>query len=114
MTESSVEKIQDLVTGETRQKQIVHLKHRRVHESLCNVTPANMYAGWQQAILRRRERINRETLERRRRDSQEYALIAVLRSCVSGLSVTENVVGKCLKKQGNLVIPTGVEPVSPG
>ncbi len=44
----------------------------------------------------------------------EHALIAVLRPRVGGLSVAENAVGKCLKKQDNLVIPTGVEPVSPG
>jgi len=48
---------------------VEHYNHRRVHESLCNVTPADMYAGWQQAILCRRERIKRETLERRRREN---------------------------------------------
>ncbi len=48
---------------------VEHYNHRRVHESLCNVTPADMYAGRQQAILRRRERIKRETLERRKREN---------------------------------------------
>jgi transposase InsO family protein len=48
---------------------VEHYNHRRVHESLCNVTPADMYAGRQQAILCRRERIKRETLERRRREN---------------------------------------------
>ena len=48
---------------------VEHYNHRRVHESLCNVTPADMYAGRQQAILYRRERIKRETLERRRREN---------------------------------------------
>ena len=48
---------------------VEHYNHRRVHESLCNVTPADMYEGRQQAILSRRERIKRETLERRRREN---------------------------------------------
>ncbi len=48
---------------------VEHYNHRRVHESLCNVTPADMYAGRQQAILRRRERIKRETLDRRRQEN---------------------------------------------
>ncbi len=48
---------------------VEHYNHRRVHESLCNVTPADMYAGRQQAILCRRERIKRETLARRRREN---------------------------------------------
>jgi transposase InsO family protein len=48
---------------------VEHYNHRRLHESLSNVTPADMYAGRQQAILSRRERIKRETLERRRREN---------------------------------------------
>jgi transposase InsO family protein len=52
---------------------VEHYNHRRVHESLCNVTPADMYAGRQQAILSRRERIKRETLERRRRENLRKA-----------------------------------------
>ncbi len=31
---------------------VKHYNHRRVHESLCNVTPADMYAGRQQATLK--------------------------------------------------------------
>ena len=48
---------------------VEHYNHRRVHESLCNVTLADMYAGRQQAILSRRERIKREALERRKREN---------------------------------------------
>ncbi len=48
---------------------VEHYNHRRVHESSCNVTPADMYAGRQQAILCRRERIKREMLQRRRREN---------------------------------------------
>jgi transposase InsO family protein len=40
--------------------------HRRYHESLQNVTPAAMYHGRQAAILARRERTNRRTLQRRK------------------------------------------------
>ena len=36
--------------------------HRRYHESLQNVTPANMYHGRQAAILARRDRIKQRTL----------------------------------------------------
>ena len=48
---------------------VEHYNHRRYHESLKNVTPADMYAGRQQVILSRRERIKRKTLERRRREN---------------------------------------------
>ncbi len=48
---------------------VEHYNHRRVHESLCNVTPADMYAGRQQTILSRRDRIKREKLDRRRREN---------------------------------------------
>jgi transposase InsO family protein len=41
-----------------------HYNHRRYYEALGNVTPADMYAGRQQPILGRRERIKRETLPR--------------------------------------------------
>jgi len=48
---------------------VEHYNHRRYHEPLGNVTPEDMYTGRQQAILSRRERIERETLERRRREN---------------------------------------------
>ena len=48
---------------------VEHYNHRRVHESLGNVTPEDMYAGRQQAILCRRERIKQDTLDRRRREN---------------------------------------------
>jgi transposase InsO family protein len=46
---------------------VEHYNHRRLHESLQNVTPADMYEGRQVAILDRRARIKRETLRRRKR-----------------------------------------------
>jgi transposase InsO family protein len=48
---------------------VEHDNHRRLHEALQNVTPADVYAGRQGAILDRRARIKRETLARRKRDN---------------------------------------------
>ena len=42
---------------------------RRYHESLHNVTPADMYRGRQRKVLDARKRIKRETLRRRRMDN---------------------------------------------
>jgi putative transposase len=41
----------------------------RYHESLDNLTPADVYFGRGQAILKRREKIKRKTIEQRRRPS---------------------------------------------
>jgi transposase InsO family protein len=43
-----------------------HYNHRRYHESLQNLTPADVYFGRGQAILKQRERIKRKTIEARR------------------------------------------------
>ena len=43
-----------------------HYNHRRYHESLGNLTPADVYAGRGQAILERRNTIKRRTIEHRR------------------------------------------------
>ena len=40
--------------------------HRRYHESLQNLTPADVYFGRGQTILQQRERIKRKTIETRR------------------------------------------------
>jgi putative transposase len=40
---------------------------RRYHESLDNLTPADVYCGRGQAILTRREKIKRKTMNERRR-----------------------------------------------
>ena len=43
-----------------------HYNHQRYHESLNNVTPADVYFGRDKAILDQRERIKQKTLEARR------------------------------------------------
>ncbi len=45
---------------------VEHCNHARAHESLDNLTPADVYFGRGQAILLERERIKRQTLARRR------------------------------------------------
>jgi transposase InsO family protein len=46
---------------------VEHYNHRRYHESLDNLTPANVYFGRGPRILQRREEIKRKTIEQRRR-----------------------------------------------
>jgi transposase InsO family protein len=43
-----------------------HYNHRRVHESLDNLTPADVYFGRGRAILQERQRIKRQTIQQRR------------------------------------------------
>ena len=45
---------------------VEHYNHRRYHESLQNLTPADVYFGRGQTILKQRERIKRKTIETRR------------------------------------------------
>ena len=46
---------------------VEHYNHRRYHESLDNLTPADVYFGRGQRILKRREEIKWRTIEQRRR-----------------------------------------------
>ena len=57
-----------------------HYNHRRYHESLDNVTPADAYSGRAAAILEQRERTKRETINRRR---TEYRKAIAMRQSVS-------------------------------
>ncbi len=50
-----------------------HYNHQRYHESLSNVTPADVYFGRDEAILKQRERIKRKTLETRRLHHRQRA-----------------------------------------
>src|SRR6187200_705635 len=45
---------------------VEHYNHRRYHESLDNLTPADVYFGRGQTILLQRQRIKRKTIELRR------------------------------------------------
>jgi putative transposase len=45
---------------------VEHYNHRRMHESLSNLTPADVDFGWGEALLLERERIERQTIQRRR------------------------------------------------
>jgi hypothetical protein len=47
--------------------------NQRYHESLNNVTPSDVYFGRVQAILNKRERIKRKTLETRRLQHRKFA-----------------------------------------
>ncbi len=50
-----------------------HYNHQRYHESLNNVTPADVYFGRGQAILKQREGIKQKTLETRRLQHRKIA-----------------------------------------
>ena len=47
--------------------------HRRYHELLDNVTPADAYHGRRDAILTRREKIKKKTMARRKRQNLRAA-----------------------------------------
>jgi transposase InsO family protein len=49
---------------------VEHYNHRRYHESLKNLTPADVYFGRGQKILNMRERIKRDTIRQRRLQHQ--------------------------------------------
>ena len=49
---------------------VEHYNHRRYHESLQNLTPADVYFGRGQTILLQRERIKRDTIKLRRLQHQ--------------------------------------------
>jgi putative transposase len=52
---------------------VEHYKHQRYHESLNNLTLADVYFGRDQAILLERQRIKRRTIQRRRLTTQPKA-----------------------------------------
>ena len=52
---------------------IDHYNHRRYHESLGNVTPADAYFGRAPAIIKQRERIKRQTIQYRRLQHRKLA-----------------------------------------
>ncbi|MDG2306054.1 MAG: integrase core domain-containing protein, partial [Candidatus Binatia bacterium] len=52
---------------------VEHYNHRRYHESLDNVTPADAYHGRRTAILTHREQIKKKTMSRRKRQNLRAA-----------------------------------------
>ena len=52
---------------------VEHYNYRRYHESLQNVTPADVYYGRQVTILSRRDRIKRKTMQQRKRQNLRAA-----------------------------------------
>jgi putative transposase len=52
---------------------VEHYNHRRYHESLKNLTPADVYLGRGQKLLNMREKIKRDTIRRRRLQHQMKA-----------------------------------------
>lgn len=52
---------------------VEHYNHRRYHESLKNVTPADAYFGRASDIIKQRERIKRQTIEHRRLQHRKRA-----------------------------------------
>jgi len=52
---------------------IAYYNHQRYHESLLNLTPADVYFGRGQTILAERERIKRKTLQTRRLQHRKAA-----------------------------------------
>ena len=52
---------------------VEHYNHQRYHESLNNLTPADVYLGRGQTILLERERIKRQTMQTRRLINRQKA-----------------------------------------
>ena len=52
---------------------VEHYNHRRYHESLDNVTPADAYFGRAAAIIKQREKIKRQTIQHRRLQHRKIA-----------------------------------------
>ena len=52
---------------------VEHYNHRRYHESLSNLTPADVYFGRGENILIQRERIKRNTINQRRLQHSKQA-----------------------------------------
>jgi putative transposase len=52
---------------------IEHYNHQRFHESLKNVTPADAYFGRACAIIEKRERIKKHTIQNRRLQHRKLA-----------------------------------------
>ena len=54
---------------------VEHYNHHRYHESLNNVTPADVFFGRDQQILARRDQIKRKTLARRKIENLRIGVV---------------------------------------
>ena len=54
---------------------MVFYNHERYHESLDNLTPADVYFGRKEQVLSRREKIKEQTLQRRRKQNLQSARV---------------------------------------
>ena len=52
---------------------VEHYNHHRYHESISNLTPADVYFGRSHIILLEREKIKRQTIEHRRLQHRKNA-----------------------------------------
>jgi hypothetical protein len=52
---------------------VEYYNNQRYHESLGNVTPADVYFGREKSIIRERERIKKLTIQNRRLQHQKQA-----------------------------------------
>src|SRR3954451_24162429 len=52
---------------------VAHYNHLQYHESIANLTPADVYFGRGQTILLKRERIKRQTIHTRRLNYRQIA-----------------------------------------
>ena len=52
---------------------VEHYNHQRYHESISNLTPADVYFGRAHIILMQREKIKRQTIEQRRLQHRKNA-----------------------------------------
>lgn len=65
---------------------VEHYNHQRHHESHGNITPADVYLGGAETILRKRKKIKAQTIEKRRlldRQSAAYTATATSQSLLS-------------------------------
>jgi len=93
-TMKNVVKLQNYYLPEELERElkalVEHYNHQRVHESLDNMTPADVYFGRSKEIKLLRDLVKEQTLDRRRRENQglvplktETIRPAILRECVS-------------------------------
>ena len=60
---------------------VAHYNHLRYHESIANLTPADVYFGRGQTILLERERIKRQTIQNATLASPRPSRITSLNRC---------------------------------